>query len=126
MYPPVFATAVASVDVLALLGSNPTRLYLFGQATQNTPRPYAVWQMVTGTPGNHLQGLPQYDRYTTQIDVYADTAQAARDAAEVLRDAFEPVAYVTSWRGESRDQATQRYRYSFDVEWHVQRPASSA
>ena len=41
--------------------------------------------------------------------------------AETLRDAVEPVAHVTSWRGEGREAETNHYRLSFDVEWWVNR-----
>lgn len=121
MFPPVFSRAVASSGVTALLGTAPTRLYLFGEAPQGVAKPYAVWQQVSGSPYNQLAGVPQGDRYTAQIDVYATTASSARAVAQALRNAYEPAAYVVSWRGESRDPSTQNYRYSFDVEFHVQR-----
>ena len=41
--------------------------------------------------------------------------------AAALRDAIEPHAHITRWGGSSRDEKTKRYRYSFDVDWHVQR-----
>lgn len=118
MFPPVFSLATASSVVLNLLGYQPTRLYLFGEAPQTVTKPYAVWQTVSGTPENYLGGLPDIDRYTVQVDVYATTASSARAVAEALRDAFEPSAHVVSWRGESRDLTTNNYRYSFDVEFH--------
>ena len=64
MYPPVFATAVASPAVTALLGTNPTRLYLFGEAPQNVIKPYAVWQTVAGSPENYLGTLPDIDHWS--------------------------------------------------------------
>jgi hypothetical protein len=122
MYPPVQATAAASGAVTALLGTAPNlRLYIFGEANQNTPRPYAVWQTVSGSPYNYLADIPDTDRYTVQIDVYATTVAAARAVAQALRAAFEPVAYVVSWRGESKDQTTGVFRVSFDTEWHEYR-----
>lgn len=121
MHAPVFETASASVGVTTLLGSTPTRLYLFGQAPQPVTLPYAVWQQVSGSPYNQLHTIATVDRYTTQIDVYGATVDSVRGVAEALRDAFEPVAYVVSWRGESKDQTTQHFRLGFDVEWHVPR-----
>lgn len=121
MHAPVFETAVASVGVTTLLGSTPTRLYLFGQAPQPVTLPYAVWQQVSGSPYNHLTSIPRVDRYTTQIDVYGASVDSVRGAAEALRDAFEPVAKIENWRGESRDATTQNYRYGFDVVWNVLR-----
>ncbi|HBO3174931.1 DUF3168 domain-containing protein [Pseudomonas aeruginosa] len=121
MFPPIFEVCAASGAVTALIGTNPVRMYPFGQAPQGVVYPYAVWQLVTGIPENYLGDLPDADSYTVQIDVYADTGAAARNVAKALRDAIEPVAYVTSWRGESIDPETKRYRYSFDVDWIVQR-----
>ena len=121
MYPPIFSVCAASSDVTALLGSNPVRLYAFGDAPQDEARPYAVWQQVTGYPENYIGNTPDIDRYTIQIDAYAETGAAARSVAEALRDAIEPVAHVVGWRGEGRDPDTRMYRYSFDVEWFVPR-----
>lgn len=124
MFPPVFATAAASPAVTALLGSNPVRLYLFGEAPQNVTKPYAVWQTVSGFPYNKLHDVPGADHYTLQIDAYALNASSARAVAEALRDAIEPTAYVVIWRGESKDVATGNYRYSFDVDWTLNRGPS--
>lgn len=117
MFPPVFATAAASSAVTTLLGTNPVRLYLFGEAPQGVTKPYAVWQTVSGFPENYLGQVPNADHWTVQIDVYAITASSARSVAQALRDAFEPVAYVTDWRGETRSAETNLYRYGFDVAW---------
>lgn len=117
MTPPIFAIIKASGTVTALIGSNPVRFYMAGEATQDTPVPYCVWQNIFGTPENFLGQLPDVDSWTTQIDVYADTATTVRAVAQAVRNALEPVAYVTSWNGESKDPATKRYRYSFDVAW---------
>lgn len=123
MFPPVFQVATSDSDVLALLGSKPTRLFLFGEATQNTVKPYAVWQLVSGSPYNYLNDLPDVDRMTTQIDVYATSVSSARNVAMALRDAFEASreCYVVSWRGETKDVPTNLFRVSFDLEWHVAR-----
>lgn len=121
MIPPVFPPAYASAAVKALMGTSPCRLFPFGEAPQGVALPYAVWQIVGGGPENYLCQIPDIDDYTTQVDVYADTASAARAAADALRDAFEPVAYITRWGGELRDAETGHYRVTFDVEWMVSR-----
>ncbi len=123
MFPPVFAVATSSSEVLSLLGYNPTRLYLFGEATQQTAKPYAVWQLVSGSPENYLACPPDLDRMTTQIDVYATTVSSARNVARALRDAFEGErnCYVVGLRGESKEATTGYFRISFDLEWHVYR-----
>ena len=121
MIPPIFATAAASPAVTALLGTTPVRFFLFGEATQDTPKPYAVWQRVAGSPENYLGTQPDIDNYYTQVDVYATTASSARAVADALRDAFEPVATIVSWGAESKDPTTKAYRSSFDVSWWTER-----
>lgn len=125
MNPPVFSIAVASPAVLAVLGSAPTRLWPFGQAPQNEARPYAVWQIVAGAPGNSLSCIPKEDLFTVQFDAYAKAVSGARAVAEVLRDAYE-ASYnpVTSWNGEDWEQATGLWRVSFSVDFWTRRPAS--
>lgn len=121
MIPPMFTTCAASSEVLAVLGSDPVRLFGAGRAPQNVAEPYAVWQVIAGSPENYLGDTPDMDSYTLQVDCYAQTAAEARGVAEALRNAIEPVAYVVAWRGESREPETQLYRYSFDVDWFVAR-----
>lgn len=120
MYPPLFNSVKDSAAVKAAFGASP-RIYPHGVADQNTPKPYAVFQVITGNPENYLAGLPDMDGFTTQIDVYAASPQAAADGAQALRDALEPVAYVVSWRGQFKDPGTSLFRYSFDVEWLTSR-----
>lgn len=121
MTPPIFTLAAASVSVRALLGIDPVRVFPFGQAGDAPVLPYAVWQIAGGLPENYLAGRPDADSFKTQIDVYAASADVARAAAAALRDALELKAYVVSWRGETRDPVTRNYRFSFDMDWIVQR-----
>lgn len=116
MFPPIYSIAASWAQAVALLGS-PFRLYLFGEATQNTAKPYAVWQTIGGSPENYLKGRPDGDTWTCQVDVYATTAQSVRAVATALRDAWELSAQIVRWGGESMDPATKLYRYSFDVEF---------
>ncbi|MEW6462933.1 MAG: DUF3168 domain-containing protein, partial [Pseudomonadota bacterium] len=99
MFAPIFKVCSASSQVTALLGAAPTRLYPFGEAPQGVTYPYAVWQSVGGAPENFLAGRPDADNYTTQVDVYAESAASAREVAKALRDAVELDAYVVAWRG---------------------------
>lgn len=125
MYAPVFATVdVPAVQALLKTGTGPLRFYLFGKAPQNSPLPYAVWQTAYGTPENYLDRVPDVDSLGLQIDVYASPSQGAsvaRNVAQALRDAIEPYAHITSWRGDSIDPQTLNYRFSFDVDWWVNR-----
>ncbi len=121
MYPPIFQVCAADAGVKAALGASPVRFYPFGEAPQNAPKPYAVWQTFGGSPENYLGQRPDIDSFRLQVDVYAVDAAAARNAARALRDAIEPLAHITRWGGESRDPDTASYRVTFDVDWWTPR-----
>lgn len=120
-YPPIFSLAAASPAVTNLLGSPVTRLYLFGQATQQTARPYAVWQTVYGNPENYINERPNIDNWGTQVDVYAKTAAQSRQVAKALMDAWEGAAHVVQYNGDFKVPDTEDYRFSFTVEWYTNR-----
>lgn len=117
MFPPIFQVSAADPAVTNLLGAAPVRLWPFGEAPEGAALPYAVWQLVSGSPENYLAGRPDMDGFTLQIDVYAATGASARSVGEALRDAIELRANITRWGGESKDKETGRYRLSFDVDW---------
>lgn len=121
MSPEVFAACKAAAPVTAIVGSNPCRVYLAGLAPQGADKPYATWQLIGGQPENYLGDAPDIDSFNIQFDAWAKTAEVARTLAMALRDVAEANGYIVSWRGESRDQQTMLYRYSFDVEWMVNR-----
>lgn len=123
MFPPIFPAVDSSTACRALLrtGNGPTRFYQFGFAGQDPQKPYAVWQRTFGTPENYLGDVPDSDSFTLLVDVYAGSADSARAVALALRDAIEPVAYITSWLGESIDPETKNNRFSFQVDWIVPR-----
>lgn len=122
MYPPIFdAVNVPGVQALLKPGKGELRFYLFGMAPQGVQKPYAVWQTAYGSPENYLNRTPNADSFGVQVDVYADSPTSARTVAEALRNAIEPYAYITSWRGDSRDPDTKNYRFGFDCDWIVNR-----
>ena len=120
-YPPIFQVAAADPVVTALLGTNPTRLYLFGMAPDTPAGTYCVWQVVNGSPESFLAGRPDAEAYGLQVDVYGATAAAARAAGHAIEYAVELSATITSYNGETKDAETGLYRYSFDVDWIVRR-----
>lgn len=121
MAAPIFAVCAADPGVQVLLGVSPTRLYPFGEAPEGVTKPYAVWQVIGGSPENYLAGRPDVDGYTLQVDIYGDTGSSARAVTEAIRDAIELMANITRWGGEGRDPVTKAYRSSFDVDWMVHR-----
>lgn len=120
-YPPIFQVAAADPAVQALLGENPTRLWLFGMSPEKPAGTYCVWQVIRGSPDNFLAGRPDVESYGLQVDVYAATASAARDAGHAIEYAIELSAQVAGYNGETIDPETKLYRYSFDIDWIVQR-----
>lgn len=121
MQPPIFTVCASDPGVTALLGTGPTRLYLFGLAPEKVAKPYAVWQQISGSPGNYLSGRPDVDSHGLQVDVYADTAKAANDVAAAIQRAIELECYVTGYNGDSRDPVTLNYRSSFNIAWIANR-----
>lgn len=121
-YPPIFTIAKASSAVTTLLGANPTRFWPFADAPKNEERPYAVHQLVYGTPSNLLDGAPNDDLFGIQVDCYAKTATDARNVADALRDAIEDSTNsIAAWNGEEIDTPTGLYRVSFTAEFWTDR-----
>ncbi|MCW8278918.1 DUF3168 domain-containing protein [Pseudomonas sp. PCH199] len=118
---PIFAVCAADAGTQALLGVTPHRLYPFGEAPEGVAKPYAVWQLITGSPENYLAGRADIDGFTLQVDVYAVTATSARSVTDAIARAIELKAYVVRWGGESKDTATKLYWSSFDIDWLVPR-----
>lgn len=118
---PLYKICKADAAVLALLGSPEPRIYPFGLAPQLPAKPYVVYQWIGGAPFNTLSGRPDADRASLQVDVYGLTTQSTTTVAKAIRNAIELQAYVTSYRGDMRDEETKLYRTSFDVDWLVDR-----
>ncbi|MNJ60809.1 hypothetical protein D3C77_565680 [compost metagenome] len=122
MTAPIFQVCSQGAGVTALLGAGANlRLYSFGEAPEGVAKPYAVWQLVNGSPENYMAGRPDADGFTLQVDVYGTTSTSARQVRDAIRDAIELRAYVTRWGAEARDPTTKNYRISFDVDWIVRR-----
>lgn len=121
MYPPLFSIVSVDAGVQAVLGSDPVRVYPFGSAPEISIMPYAVWQIVGGTPENYIDTTPDIDSFYVQVDVYAESGSSARSSAEALRDALEGSAHIVAWRGEIKDNTTLHYRYSFDINFFTAR-----
>jgi hypothetical protein len=116
MFSPAFDIAAANAGVIAALGS-PPRLSDFGNSPQDGTKPYAVQQIISGFPENYLGQIPDADSLQVQFDVYGLDMKQVKAAALALRDAFEPVAHVTSYGGQSREPDTKLWRVTFTAEF---------
>ncbi|HCC5836150.1 MULTISPECIES: tail completion protein gp17 [Citrobacter] len=121
MIAPFFSVCSVNLKVKELLGDDPVRIYPFGMHDDDLVYPYAVWQNIDGEPENYLKQNPDIDRYSIQVDVYGDTDEDTIAVARALRDAIQSKAYITRWNAQGRDPETLKYRYSFDVDWLVNR-----
>ena len=65
---------LSNAAVTNLLGTNPVRFFMFGLAPDDVQYPYAVWQVVSGSPENYLNNRPQIENHVIQIDVYSNSA----------------------------------------------------
>lgn len=126
-YPPIFALADASATVRGFLKApgKKTRFYLFGEADQNTVKPYAVWQTIGGSPENYINQNPDADDWSVQVDVYSNSSSdgpvEARNIAFAIIEAIQEAAYVTSYNGEYREAETRLYRFSFSADFITHR-----
>lgn len=121
MFPPVFQTLKASTDVKNIVGTNPPRIYRHGNAPQDTAKPYCTWFVVTGTPENHLSGLPPVDRVEVQIDAWHQTDAGVELLAKAVRDAVEPYAHMVGIVSDLREIETKLFRVSMTVDWWLSR-----
>lgn len=120
--PPLFSVCRADSAVTALLGTDPVRLFMFGMAPQGVQRPYATWQIVSGSPESYLAGRPDAENYVIQIDVWGNSTSETRQALSAIERALELNCYVTRYGGESQDPETMSYRSSMDIAWITNRP----
>lgn len=121
MTPAIFPIISAAPAVTALLGTSPVRFYPFGEATQNTPKPYAVWQMPTSVPANYLGQLPDMDDARVQVDVYGDSQSSVIAVAKAIRNAIEPHADLLLAADRGRDPTTRNYGFMMEFEFFTAR-----
>lgn len=121
MQVPLFTLCSADSSVTSLLGTSPCRLYPFGTAPQLVTTPYAVYQTVYASPEQVIDGAPDIDAITTQVDCYADTGAGALAVASVIRSAIETSAHIVGFREWPQDKDTKRFRFTLDVDWYVSR-----
>lgn len=127
MTAPIFKLLNASLELKPYLETKKPkvilRAYEFGLAPDDVIKPYLVWQDITGTPLNHIDGPAVTDHISIQIDIYADTPDDLIAIKNAARRALEldNACTVTELRGNSREYDTKLYRTGFDCNWFVNR-----
>lgn len=129
MLPEIFPLIAGSAAVTSIIGTNPTRFYPHGQASQNTPAPYASWFVVSGVPENCMDEVPRVDRFSIQIDCWSDNtgdgADQANDLATAIRDTLEPYAHMTAIVVDGVDPDTKRNRIALQFTFWTDRDLHS-
>ncbi len=118
MLPPIYNTLRASSAVVALVG---TRIFRHSSAPQDISRPYITWFLVTGTPENHLSGLPPADRMSVQVDCWHQTDAGVEALAIAVRDSIEPYAHMTGQPVDGREPDTKLWRIALQFDWWMGR-----
>ena len=100
------------------LGATPATRFYPSRLPQKPALPAATYQRIGGVPVGSYDGLNPLDGGLYQIDVYAETAKAARDAADAMRDAIDRSAalgavFTNVLTGFEPDP--RLYRVSMDV-----------
>lgn len=119
--PSLFQILNSSSAVKAILGSSPLRVFPYGEAKQNTAKPYAVYTVYNGTPENYLTNAPDIDNHGTQIDIFAETGAVCEQAFRAIRDAVEPYAHMTNFSAPQRDFDTQLVTCRLEFDFWEQR-----
>lgn len=121
MIPPVFTILNADNAVKALLGSNPLRVFPWGEAPPDVQVPYATYGVFNANPQNTMDGVPQVDILGTQIDVWGKTVDSVKNCAVAIRNALETQAHMVGIDNSQRDPETKLFRSRMDFDFFTNR-----
>lgn len=120
MYAPLYARAMATPGVVALLtdGQGSIRLWPFGEAPATPTLPYATWQNIGGDPANNVSDRPDADSFSIQVNVWAATSAQLWSVTTALRDIMEvDGCTIVRWGNTVIDDETKAFGYDFDADW---------
>lgn len=123
LYPPLYARAMATPAVVALLadGKGSIKLWPFGVAPkQPAPKlPYVTWQnLPNGEPANNVSDRPDADSFSIQVNVWAVTSAQLWAVTTALRDIMEvDGCTIVRWGNTEIDAQTKAFGYDFDADW---------
>lgn len=112
--PPVFTALAAASDVTDIIGTNPVRCYLFGEAPQDVAQPFVTWTIVSSVPENCLEGLPVVDNDRVQVDCWARDPLTCINLATAVRDTLEAKTHMINKLNMQRDPDTRYYRWMLE------------
>lgn len=113
MVPLIQAILQNALGVRQLLG-NPIRVYP-RRAPDGTALPYAVWEVVGGSPLAMLSEAPPADGWRVRLTVWGEHATQANNAAVAIRTEVERQGSIESYNPTPDDDDTGHFGISFDV-----------
>lgn len=113
MVPLIQSLLQDAATVRQVLG-NPVRLWP-GSAPQDTPLPYATWEVVGGSPTAMLSEAPPADGWRVRLTVWGDSLSQANSVAAAIRDEIERVGSIESYNPTPDSEGTDAMGISFDV-----------
>lgn len=116
MFPPIFKILNVPV-VQAKVGADPVRIYDFGSAPADVQKPYMVFQQVANERLNNVSDAPCGDVDSIQLDIYAETREAARDVARVVRTVLDLAGITHHLILQLQEPETQLYRVGFELNY---------
>lgn len=126
MTPKIFPVLKANAPLASILTQtvNGKAIFKFflGKAMQQgiTP-PYATYGVFNGQPENYLDRVPDIDNMSTQIDVWAGTAEQASQVGTMIRDLLEPLGHMTDFDNATQDVETNLWRLRMDFDFFTPR-----
>lgn len=115
--PKIFPILNANAGVKTLLGTNPLRFFPWAEAPQSPVKPYAVYSVYSGVPENYLGDLPDMDRKSTQIDIFAESGGSCNSCFIAIRNALESYGHMVGFNTPVLDKDTKLYRATLDFEF---------
>lgn len=113
MVPLIQSLLENDATVRQVLG-DPVRLFL-GSAPQNTPLPYATWELVNGSPTAMLSEPPPADGWRVRMTVWGEVLSQANGVGVAIRDVVERVGSIESYNPTPDSDGTDSVGISFDV-----------
>jgi hypothetical protein len=113
MVPLIQSLLENEATVRQVLG-DPVRLFL-GRAPQNTPLPYATWEVVNGSPTAMLSEPSPADGWRIRMTVWGEILSQANAVGVAIRDVVERVGSIESYNPTPDSDGTDAIGISFDV-----------
>lgn len=111
MIPPVQQTLMAAPAVTDIVGDRISRTAY----PEDSARPYIVWSIASGVPGNTLACAPEYDDQRVRIQCWSSKQSQARALCHAAMSAIEPEANVTFGPVEFYESDTKMFQWVFDA-----------